>query len=82
MVDIDDSQQLKPQTILKVAPEEVIVPKEFIYRVSWIINDRRKEVFFKHRSWAETFVDKLLAASQLLHVQVTPLIGDVEVNNE
>jgi hypothetical protein len=53
--------------------------EQIVYRVSWIIEHKRREKFFYSKEAADAFVSKLNEAGELLEIRVSPLIGEVEV---
>lgn len=81
MADIDNkTNEVCPLIVNNILVQNKV--KEFIYRVSWIINDKRQEEFFKTKELATGFILKLEGASELLKQNITPLIGEIEVQNE
>jgi hypothetical protein len=81
MTDIDDSF-IKTNSIATELPVQQSVLKEKIYRVSWIVEGKRKEEFFKNRQWAETFCRKLVLAAELLKTNIDPMVGELTLGEE
>jgi hypothetical protein len=79
MADIDDKESGVQQTVCPVI--KMVNTKPSFYRVSWIVDNKRKEQFFSAKSWAQVYVDKLLDAAELVGIKILPLIADVYVQD-
>lgn len=80
-MDIDDTDAKIPG-LLELVPNEPVQVNLKMYRVSWIVEGKRREQFFAKRQWAENAVRRLLDAAEIVNIIIEPLIGEIEVQDE
>lgn len=78
-MDIDDTQSGVPQVVCPIIKR---IDTKKVYRVSWIIADKRKEEFFEKRVWANKRARDLQNYADELQVKVDVLVGEIELRGE
>ena len=78
--DGSESARGKHPAPLVPQPERRVILK--MYRVSWLVDGKRRERFFAARSWAEKYVNVLLDCADTLQTKVDPMIGEIEFHGE
>ena len=76
---LDDDRKNASILPLNMVERRTYTPHKTLFRVSWLVEGKRKEKFFSARAWAEKYVSVLLDAAQVVQVSIDPMIGDVVV---